>query len=54
VLALVTDHDGRVDLALSTAATVATMLPQLRSPRGLQVLNEFAMRIARDEELGAL
>ncbi len=41
---------GLIDLAISAASAVVTMLPDLRTDDGLQFLNDLAIKAARDED----
>jgi hypothetical protein len=40
---------ARVEFAISCASIVATKLPELRTERGLWMLNQFATQMAGDE-----
>jgi FAD/FMN-containing dehydrogenase len=44
-----TAHDGLVQLALTAAAVVSALLPQLRTDIGRQLLNDLAMQALREE-----
>jgi hypothetical protein len=47
--AAATAPDGLVQLALTAAAVVSALLPQLRTDIGRQLLNDLAMQALREE-----